>query len=125
WLTMVAGQRYYIEILHKTGTGPNDNWSVGWLQDPTGTNTTPSGIVPGYLLSRYYAPPPFVAPGTLYVANLQPGNGVMSMPFGSATLRLNADNSQAVLNFSFSGISSTVIGEHVNNDAYLNNPSQI
>ncbi len=69
--------------------------------------------MPGYLLSRYYPPPPSVAPGTLYIAEMVPGTGVTNMPFGSATLRLNADNSQAVLNFSFSGISSTVIGEHI------------
>ena len=36
WLKLEAGKRYYIEILHKAGTGPNDHWSVGWLQDPTG-----------------------------------------------------------------------------------------
>ena len=33
WLSLVAGQRYYIEILHKAGTGAGDNWAVGWLQD--------------------------------------------------------------------------------------------
>jgi hypothetical protein len=42
WLSLVAGQQYYIEILHKAGVGTNDNWSVGWLQDPTGTNNTPA-----------------------------------------------------------------------------------
>ncbi len=56
WLTLVAGQPYYIEILHKAGTGTLDNWSVGWLQDPTGTNFAPAGVTPGYLLSRYYPP---------------------------------------------------------------------
>ena len=34
WLSLVAGQQYFIEILHKAGAGTNDNWSVGWLQDP-------------------------------------------------------------------------------------------
>src|SRR6266404_877192 len=118
WLTLAAGQRYYIEILHKTGAGGGGNWSVGWLQDATGTNNTPAGMVPGYLLSRYYPPPPSVAPGTLYIAEMVPGNGVTNMPFGSATLRLNADNSQAVLNFSFSGISSAIGDEQIENDPY-------
>src|SRR4029077_2046069 len=36
WLTLVAGQKYYVEVLHKAGAGTNDNWAVGWLQDPTG-----------------------------------------------------------------------------------------
>jgi hypothetical protein len=125
WLALVAGQKYYIEILHKAGTGGNDNWSVAWLQDPTGTNTVATGVVPGYLLSKYYPPPPSVAPGTLYVATMLAGNGVTNMPFGTATLRLSADNSQAVLNYSVSGLSSTIIGEHVNNDPYLTHPSQI
>ena len=81
WLALVAGQRYYLEILHKAGAGAGDNWAVGWLQDPTGTNNTPSGVVPGYVLSPYYAPPPSVAPGTLYVANMLPASGVTNMSF--------------------------------------------
>lgn len=125
WLSMVAGQKYYTEILHKAGSGGNDNWSVGWLQDPTGTNTVANGVVPGYLLSKYYSPPPSVAPGTLYVATMLAGNGVTNMPFGTATLRLNADNSQAVLNYSISGISSTITGEHINNEPYLSSPTGI
>ncbi|HVM46787.1 MAG TPA: DUF1800 family protein, partial [Candidatus Acidoferrum sp.] len=125
WLSLVAGQRYYLEILHKAGVGAGDNWAVGWLQDPTGTNTVPSGIVPGYVLSPYYPPPPSVAPGTLYVADMLPGAGVTNLPFGSATLRLSADNSKATLNFSFSGVSSTVTGEHIDNDPYLSSPSLI
>ncbi len=43
WLALTAGQQYYVEILHKAGVGTNDNWSVAWLQDPTGTNNTPAG----------------------------------------------------------------------------------
>ena len=125
WLSLVAGQQYYLEILHKAGTGAGDNWAVGWLQDLTGTNNTPSGVVPGYVLSPYYVPPPSVAPGTLYVADMLPANGVTNMSFGSATLRLSADNSKAVLNFSFSGLSSTVTGEHIDNDPYLSSPSLI
>ena len=125
WLSLVAGRRYYLEILHKAGTGPGDNWAVGWLQDPAGTNTSPSGVVPGYVLSPYYPPPPAVAPGTLYAADMLPAIGVTNMSFGSATLRLSADNSKAVLNFSFSDLSSTVTGEHIDNDSYLNSPSLI
>ncbi len=125
WLALVAGQRYYVEILHKAGTGAGDNWAVGWLQDPAGTNNTPGGVVPGYVLSPYYPPPPSVAPGTLYVADMLPAGGVTNMSFGSATLRLSADNSKAVLNFSISGLSSTVTGEHIDNDPYLSSPSLI
>jgi len=125
WIALVAGQRYYIEILHKAGAGVGDNWSVGWLQDPAGTNNIPGGVVPGYVLSPYYAPPPSVAPGTLYVADMLPLAGVANMPFGSATLRLSADNSKAVLNFSFDGLSSPVTGKHIANDPYLSSQSLI
>ena len=125
WLSLVAGQKYYIEVLHKAGVGIGDNWSVGYLQDTTGTNNTPAGVVPNYLDSPYYAPPASVAPGTLYVATMLPGIGVTNMPVGSATLRLSADNSKAVLNFSLEGISSTIISEHIDNDPYLGKPSGI
>lgn len=125
WLSLVAGQRYYVEILHKAGAGTGDNWSVGWSQDPTGTNTTPSGIVPGFVLSRYFPLPTTDAPGTLYTANLLAQPGVNSTGVGSATLRVSADNSQAVLSFSFSGLTGPVTGRHIHSDPYLTSPSQI
>ena len=125
WLALVAGQQYYVEVLHKAGTGAGDNWAVAWVQDSTGTNNTPNGVVPGYVLSPYHPPPPSVAPGTLYVADMLPASGVTNMSFGSATLRLSTDNSKAVLNFSFGGVTSAVTGEHVDNDPYLNSPSLI
>ena len=95
WLVLNAGQKYYLEILHKAGMGTNDNWSVGWLQDPTGTNNTPAGVVPGYLASRYYPPLPVNIPGTLYSANLLALPGVTSSGVGTATLRVSADGTQA------------------------------
>lgn len=125
WLALVAGQRYYVEILHKAGLGTGDNWSVGWLQDPTGTNTVPGGIVPGFVLSRYFPVPTVDVPGTLYTANLLAQPGVNSTGVGSATLRLSADGSQAVLSFTFSGLTAPVTGRHIHCDPYLSNPSQI
>jgi hypothetical protein len=125
WLALVAGQKYYVEILHKAGATAPDHWSVGWLQDPTGTNNTPGGVVPGYVLSRYYPLPVSILPGTLYAANMLAQNGVASTATGSATLQVSADGSQAVLKFSYSGLTSAKTGEHIHCDAYLNNPSQI
>ena len=125
WLTLVAGQKYYLEVLHKAGTGPGDNWSVAWLQDPTGTNNTPAGVVPGYLLSRYYPPLPANIPGTLYSANMLAQGTAVSTAVGSATLRVSVDGTQAVLKRSFSGLSSPLTGEHIHCDPYLTNPSQI
>ena len=125
WLSLVAGQRYYVEILHKAGTGSGDNWAVGWLQDPTGTNTTPSGVVPGYVLGRHFPLPPSYVPGTLYAANMLAYPGAVSSGVGSATLRLSADETQAILSYHYSGLSSPVTAKHVHSDPYLNFPSQI
>jgi hypothetical protein len=125
WLSLSAGQQYYIEILHKAGVGTNDNWSVGWLQDPTGTNNTPAGVVPGYLLSRYYPPLPANNPGTLYSANLLALPGVVSDGVGSATLRVNAAGTQATLNFTITNLMGTPTGQSINSDPYLNDPGEL
>jgi uncharacterized protein (DUF1800 family) len=119
WLTLVAGQKYFVEILHKAGTTAPDHWSVGWLQDPTGTNTAPSGVVPGYVLSRYYPTPISVAPGTLYTANMLALPGASSIAVGSATLRVSADGTQATLVYSVSGMTNTHV-DHIYSDPYLN-----
>jgi hypothetical protein len=125
WLSLVAGQQYYIQVLHKAGDGTNANWSVGWLQDPTGTNNNVSGIVPGYLLSRYYPPLPQNVPGTLYSANLLALPGVVSRGVGSATLRLNAAGTQATLSFTITNLVGTPTGESINSDPYQNDPGEL
>jgi uncharacterized protein (DUF1800 family) len=125
WLALVAGQRYYIEILHKAGAGTNDNWSVGWRQDSTGTNTVATGVVPAYLLSRYFPLPPALIPGTLYSANMLAQIGAMSTASGSATLRVNADGTQAILKYSNTQLSSAMTARHIHSDPYLNKPSTI
>src|SRR5581483_10988615 len=110
---------YYVEILHKAGAGANDHWSVGWRQDPDGTNNTPAGVVPGYVLSPFTNPAPAQVPGTLYSANMVAQSGALSSGVGSATLRVSADGSQAVLRFSYTGLSSPLTAEHIHADTYL------
>jgi len=122
WLALIAGQRYYFEVLHKAGTGAGDNWAVGWLQDPKGTNTIPSGVVPGFVLSRYFPLPPSLQEGTLYNASMLAASGVASIGVGSATLRLSADNSKAILKYDYSSLSSPVTAKHIHSDSYLNAP---
>jgi hypothetical protein len=119
WLALKAGQRYYIEILHKAGKGSGDHWSVGWLLDPTGTNTAPAGVVPGYVLAPFVDTPPSEVPGVLYSANMVAQSGAISSGVGSATLRLSADGSQAVLRYSHSGLSAPVTAKHIHADTYL------
>ena len=125
WIALVAGQQYYVEILHKAGMDTNDNVSVGWLQDPTGTNTTASGVVPGYVLSRFFPLPPSFIPGTLYTANMLAADGAVSDGVGSATLRVSADGTSAVLNFTYNNLTSGASDIHINNDPYLTSPSQL
>lgn len=125
WLSLTAGENYYLELLHKAGTGTNDNWSVAWLQDPSGTNNNPAGVVPTYLLSRFYPPTPVSVPGTLYSANMLAMPGINSVGVGSATLRLSSDNTQAVLRYTVNNLSSATHVDHIYSDPYLNYPSQL
>jgi hypothetical protein len=125
WLSLTAGQQYFIQVLHKAGVGTNGNWSVGWLQDPTGTNYNPAGVLPGYLLSRYYPPLPANNQGTLYSANLLALPGVVSDGVGSATLRVNADGTQATLNFTITNMVGTPTSKSINSDPYLSDPPEL
>jgi uncharacterized protein (DUF1800 family) len=119
WLALEAGKRYYVEILHKAGAGYNDHWSVAWRRDPTGTNTVPDTVVPGYVLSPFVPTPPNEVPGTLYSANMVAQAGALSSGVGTATLRLSADATRAVLRFSYSGLSTPVTAKHIHADTYL------
>ncbi len=125
WISMTAGQPYYIEVLHKAGAGTNDNWSVGWLQDPVGAGAAPTGVTPGYLLSRYFPPPAVDVPGTLYSATLVALPGVASTAAGTATLRVSPDNKQAVLKFQLQNLSSGAASEEVISDPYLSFPNEV
>ncbi|HSY19725.1 MAG TPA: DUF1800 family protein [Candidatus Acidoferrales bacterium] len=124
WLALNAGQKYYFEVLHKAGIGTNDHWSVGWLLDPTGTNTAPAGVTPPYLVTRYFTPLAVNIPGTLYTANMLALPGAVSTAVGSATLRVSADGSQAVLNYSVNGIPGTHV-DHIYSDPYLTYPTTL
>jgi Protein of unknown function (DUF1800)/PA14 domain/CHRD domain/Putative Ig domain len=125
WLALTAGQSYYVEILHKAGVGTNDNWSVAWLQDPTGTNNAPAGVTPNYLLTRYYPPLASTTSGTLYSANLLALPGVNSQGVGTATLLVNAAGTQATLSLSFTNLTGTATGQAIDSDPYLNNPGEL
>ena len=124
WLSLVAGQKYFVEILHKAGAGAGDNWSVGWLQDPWGTNSAPAGVAPGYLISRFYPPPPVNIPGTLYTANMLALPGINSEGVGAASLRLSADGRKAILNYSVNNIAGLHV-DHIYSDPYLNFPATL
>lgn len=53
-VSLTAGNRYYIEVLHIDGSGP-DHMAVGWAK-PGESTTAPSVIIPGTVLSMFVAP---------------------------------------------------------------------
>ncbi|MEI6083107.1 MAG: DUF1800 family protein [Verrucomicrobiota bacterium] len=121
WLALIAGQKYYIEILHKAGAGAGDTVAVNWLRpDQSGV----TNVVPGYVLSPYVPPSTNSLPGTLYAATMLAQGTAVSFGVGAATLRLSADETQAVLIRSFTNLIA-VTGEHIHNDSYAGKPSQI
>lgn len=54
-ITLIGGEQYYIEALHKEATG-GDHLAVGW-QLPDGTQERP---IPGSKLLKFWVPPPVV-----------------------------------------------------------------
>ena len=126
WLSLIAGQKYYIEVLHNTGaSGAANNLSVGWYLDPTGSssaianNSVPAsavtgGVIPGFALSPWDNPPTTTVPGTLYVTNLQGvGNLTNITATGGAFLRVNG--STAVLQLNYAGLTSGVVSRRIYN----------
>ena len=126
WLSLVAGQRYYYEVLHNVGAGySSHNVAVGWLLDTTGQATTPvvsganttgtvgGGVVSGYVLSSYDYPTTTSDGSTLYVTNLSPQGTAASSATGSSTLRVQPGNSQAILHFNYGGLSSPRTAYHI------------
>ena len=124
WLALEAGKRYYLEVLHKAGTGAGDNLAIGWLK-PGQTGNAPSEIVPGTVLSPYEAPTPGSTPGTLYVSSMLSQNGAITNGVGTSTLRLSEDENTAIVNFSYGGLTGALTDWHVHVDPYLTHSSAI
>lgn len=54
-----------------------------------------------------------IPPPTLYIATMRPKAGVTSPGSGSATLQLSGDETEAVLRFSFSNLTTPVVSQHL------------
>jgi hypothetical protein len=147
WLSLVAGQKYYFDVLHNTGTDADSYVAMGWCQDDVGTipavagDPNPNGLTPvipngggvlqGYPLSgtvpTYVFQPydyPAVAPvtGSLYSTNLGPQGSSNTKASGSANLQLNQAQTQAILHFSYQSLSSPRTGYHLHSDAFSTHP---
>src|SRR2546423_220692 len=70
-ITLTSGQRYYIETLHKEGTG-GDNLAVGW-QLPDATQERP---IPGNRLLPYGLGPPIITQQPANVSVIEGGSAV-------------------------------------------------
>jgi uncharacterized protein (DUF1800 family) len=121
-LALAAGQRYYVEVRHKAGIGA-DHVSVGWIKpgeggvDPANA-AAPSEIVPGYTLSPYLPPAPLGGASTLYTTSMSAQTGAVTSGYGSGSLQLSADESQAILRYSYANLSTPVSGAHIHSDAH-------
>ena len=148
WLALVAGQKYYFEVLHNTGTDTDHYVSLGWCQDDVGTvvavagapNATGakpliatggaarqgypySGVTPSYLFQPYDYPTVAASSGVLYAANLGPQGSSTTKASGSANLRVDFAGNSAVLHFNFSGLSSPRTGYHLHTDGFDTHPA--
>ena len=114
-LSLVGGTRYFIEVRHKEATGA-DYFAIAWSK-PGQSTDAPSEIVPGYLLTQYTAPAPSAGEATLYSTSLNAQGSVTTGGYGSATLQLSADKTQAIVRYTQANLSSAVTGRHVHSGA--------
>ncbi len=124
WLSLNAGQRYYMEVLHNTGSSAAaNNLSVGWFLDPTGNSAaitngsgpaaaTAGGVIPGFVLSPWDNPPTTAIPGTLYLTNLQGAAGLTNIT-GSGGAFMRVSGSTAVVHLNYSGLTSGSIARRI------------
>ncbi len=112
-LWLKAGQRYYVEVRHLQTTGSN-NVSVGWFKPgDAGTGITPTEVVPGYALSPWAAQKGVTPQRTLFTTNLTPQGASLSSGYGSAALRLSADETTAILSFNYANLTGPMTEAHV------------
>jgi uncharacterized protein (DUF1800 family) len=134
WLSLTAGQKYYLEALHNTGAGgASSNLAVGWFLDPTGNTANPiangagpssgvtGGIIPGYVLSPWDNPPTTSVSGSIYITDLSPAPGVNGAKgSGGAFLRVNG--STGLLHLNYSGLTSGATSRRIYAMPVGNNP---
>ncbi len=115
-LQLESGKRYYIEILHKQGTGAG-HVSVGWSK-PGESVATASEVVPGYALSPFTAPSPVDGTTALYTTSMTAQGGAQTSGFGAGSLRLAADESSAIVKYNYSNLTTPVTGKHIHSGAH-------
>lgn len=129
WLSLVGGQKYYIEALHNSGAdGANQHLSIAWFADATGTTASAlangcppapavtGGVLPGNAISPWDNPPTIAVPGALYTARLQGLPGLDNITAtGGAFLRVSG--SAAILQLDQGGLTSGVTSRKIVNSS--------
>lgn len=111
-LRLEAGQRYFLEILHKEGSG-SDHLSLSWTRPDNGITE----VIPGYLLTRFEDVALGSSPdGTLYFTALTPQSGAVTNAYGSCTLLLSTDKTTAWVKPVFGNLGSAFFAMHVHDD---------
>lgn len=114
-LRLEAGQKYFLEILHKESAG-SDHLALAWLTPEDENSDTPE-IIPGHLLTRFEDVALGSSPdGTLYFTPLTPQTGAVTNAYGSCTLRLSSDKSTAWVTPEFGNLGSPFQGMHVHDN---------
>jgi hypothetical protein len=126
-LQLDAGRRYFVEVRHKAGVGA-DHVSVGWIKpgeggvDPASFVPTAGSnvVVPGFVLSPYVPPAPVSGESTLFVTNLSSQGAAQTNGFGSSSIELSADETQAIFRYNYANLTTPVTGKHIHSDAFDN-----
>ena len=122
-LYLKSGFRYYFEVRQVTNS--NGGYvSVGWLK-PGETGTGPSEVVPAPNLSPFTLSPPQPPNGTLYVTSMSAQGSALTNGSGSATLLMNAAETQAIVRYTYTSLTGSVTQKHVHTDTWNGKPSQI
>ena len=115
-LHLVAGRRYYLEVLHKDGGG-TDHVSVGWSR-PGESDAVPTQVVPGYALTPFVEMATQPLDHTLYTTSMTPQGANATGGSGAASLRLSTDETQANLRFTYTNLTSPVTSKHIHSDTH-------
>ena len=114
-LYLEAGRQYYFELLHKEDAG-DDFVAVGWAK-PGQSTVAPSEVVPGYVLTQYTPAAPISGESTLYTTTMNAQGGAVTGGYGSGTVIMSADRTQAKLFFDYGNLTTGLTGRHLHSGA--------
>lgn len=119
---MEAGKRYYVESRRRELSG-DDQLKIGWLK-PGQTGTTPSEIIPSYVLTPFTSGAALTGNGTLYLATMTPQAGAVTYGNGTAVLLVNEAETAATMSYTYSGLTGPINNQHIHDAASLPGPAK-